>query len=211
MKVISSEKKRGPAASLALFKLTDDEWQQIHKNFWKLCRHQAKSLLNMNTKGSHTDDQDDIEQEMYQSMIIAAMYHKRQCFIDSCFNALANNVKDKGLLEIISKLESLWRPEASDELQATPRRRFGEHQEKTLYRLVNSCLPSALRPSPNTPFKFNEKFERYCKANTWNRIKTLGRKITKERTLRSGMASLSSFNYLVHSDGEPAEADLVHE
>ncbi len=200
MKIVSTA-KRGPAASLAQFKLTDEEWQQIYNKFWKLCRHQAKSLLNMNMKGSHTDDQDDIEQEMHQSMIVAAMYHKRQCYIEACFKSLKEFSKDEAIIEMVSKLESVWRNKTKS---GGVRQRFGSHQEKILYRLVNSYVPYAVRPSVNTPFKADEKFERYCKANTWNRIKTLGRKITKERSLRNGMASLSNFSHLVHNDNVDA-------
>ena len=39
-------------------------------------------------------------------------------------------------------------------------------------------------------------FTTYCKNITWNQQKSLGKKITRERCIRSGLTSLSSYDYL---------------
>ncbi len=193
MSIVYDNSKKGTLSYLSPFKLTDDEWKQIYNRFWKLGRHQARSLLNGNLKGSHTEDQEDIEQEMFQSMITAAMYHKRQCFIDYCFKSIRKHVKDENVLTKAKELENIWNKKT---VKGMVRKKFGINQEKTLYKLVNQHIPQEVRPSPTDPFTFDQNFDKYCKNITWNRIKNIGRKITKERSLRSGMASLSSFNYL---------------
>jgi hypothetical protein len=47
----------------------------------------------------------------------------------------------------------------------------------------------------------DSKFATYCKAITWNAQKSLGKKITREKSIRTGMVSLSEYDYLGGKDG----------
>jgi len=52
------------------------------------------------------------------------------------------------------------------------------------------------RPDRFAPLSIDSKFATYCKAIVWNGQKSMGKKITREKSIRSGMVSLSEFDYL---------------
>jgi len=62
--------------------------------------------------------------------------------------------------------------------------------------LVKCLVPIKKRPSKKTPLLMDTKFITYCKAITWNAQKALGKKITREKSIRTGMVSLSEYDYL---------------
>lgn len=176
-----------PAAVLSKFRLSDKEWIDLDKKYGKLCKFQARTLLDKNTTSMHTEDYEDIEQEMRQSMIVAALYAKRHKYIEDCFEIGNKIIKDDKNLFTLNKLESIWRNKAT---------RFTRVHDQMLEDLMINCVPENYRPSPNTPLDVDSsKFKAYCKGITWNRCKAMGRKITKERPLRSGIVSLSKFDF----------------
>lgn len=182
-----------PAACLKRFSLSNDEWMQLHKQFHKLSCFQARSLVDRNNMGSHTDDYEDIEQEMRQHVVIAAMYHKRQCFIDDSFKVLKGYVKNKKDTREFLQLEMLWVKKRTED---GVKQKFGREQEARLQKMIDELVPEGERPDPSNPLRFTEQFITYCKQITWNRIRTLGRNISKQKPIRSGLVSISSYNYL---------------
>jgi hypothetical protein len=76
--------------------------------------------------------------------------------------------------------------------------RFGNlsRQEKILDRIINKFVPKEHRPKKDAPLKIDSKFTTYCKAIVWNGQKSMGKKITREKSIRSGMVSLSEFDFL---------------
>ena len=65
-----------------------------------------------------------------------------------------------------------------------------------LDKIVKEIVPLGVRPSKKQKLKFDTKFTTYCKAIAWNTQKSMGKKITKEKSIRSGQVSLSEFSYL---------------
>jgi len=65
-----------------------------------------------------------------------------------------------------------------------------------LERIIKKTVPKDYRPNPKARLKIDGKFARYCKAIMWNGQKNMGKKITKEKVIRSGQVSLSEYDYL---------------
>lgn len=183
----------GPTKSLSAFRLSSEEWYDLDRKFGKLCRFQAKLLLDKNIRGGHTEDFDDIEQEMRQSMMVAALYTKRQRHIENCFKIAAMVDLDPETRAAVNELLHLWENKRK---HGASRQKFGPPQEAALQKIIDKNVPKRLRPNPDTPLVLDEQFARYCKQITWNRCKTMGKKITKERTIRTGLVSLSQFDFL---------------
>jgi hypothetical protein len=97
------------------------------------------------------------------------------------------------LVLILRELVLLWHNRTR---HGANRQKFGIVQETLLYNIVKRVVPVKERPKKKSPLKIDDKFGTYCKAIAWNAQKSLGRKITKEKNIRSGMASLSDFDYL---------------
>lgn len=175
------------------FPITNEEYEKLEKNFGQLCNYESWQLLRKNTRNNHTDDYDDIAQNLRISMIHAGCYYKRQIYIDACFVIANKYVKDKILIFILQKLENLWHNKTR---HGANRQKFGKHQEEILETIVGRYVPNQYMPRKNESLKIDKKFTTYCKAVTWNRQKTMGKKITKEKNIRSRMTSLSEFDYL---------------
>lgn len=169
-----------------------DEYNELEKQFIKLCHKQAWILLGMNWKNNCSDEQEDIVQDLRISMIKAASYYKRQTYIESCFLILKDYLKDKNL-EILEELENLW---ANKTRHGANRQKFGETQELILDRLIKKYVPKNKRPNKKAVLNIDSKFETYCKQITWNELKQKGKKITREKFWRTGMVSLSEFDYV---------------
>jgi hypothetical protein len=65
-----------------------------------------------------------------------------------------------------------------------------------LQKIVLEIVPANERPDKNDNLKIDAKFSTYCKAIVWNGQKSMGKKITREKSIRSGQVSLSEFDYL---------------
>lgn len=175
------------------FPISNEEYMDLEKAFGQLTKYASWQLLRKNAKNNHTDDFEDINQELTMSLIRAGSYYKRQVYIERCFDVAKKHVKDIFISQLVEGLENLWRNRTR---HGANRQKFGSFQEDLLYRIVKKFVPPREKPKKDMPLKIDTKFSTYCKAIAWNAQKSLGRKITKEKSIRSGIASLSDFDYL---------------
>lgn len=185
-----------PLKLISRFKVTDKEWLMLEKSFGKLCVFQTNDFLSRNTKTNHTDDYEDVLQEAKQAVLIAALYHKRQTYIKKCIDVLCEYEMDKNDSTIFEKLKNDWENKTK---HGAKRQRFGIKQEISLDNLVQKYVPNDKKPDPKSELEVDFKFAKYCKQISWNRLKTMGKKITKERSIRSGSVSINEFDYVASS------------
>lgn len=219
------------------FPISNGEYLELEKEFGKLTKYAAWQLIKKNDKNSHTDEFEDINQELLMSIIRAGSYYKRQVYIEQCLVRATEYVGSDeavSLLEFIiqeiTKPDDLLRCESKKALERMAKRekrtderydflvfvlqelvilwhnrtrhganrqKFGQFQENLLERLVQQLVPKDFRPYKGQPLRIDTKFATYCKAITWNAQKSMGRKITREKGIRTGQVSLSDYDYLV--------------
>jgi hypothetical protein len=177
------------------FPVTNEEYVELEEKFGKLTNYQAWQLYLKNSKNNHTDEQEDIVQDLKISLLTAGTYFKRQTYIENCLKTCKVYVKDKFISIILDELSDLWDNKTR---HGASRQKFGPYQEQLLNQLVDVLVPMEKKPSKNAPLKINAKFRTYCKSISWNRLKAMGKKITKEKGLRSKQASLSEYDYLAY-------------
>lgn len=177
------------------FRINEEEFLELDKKFGKLCWHAAHELKKKNCKNNYTDDPEDIKQELQMSMLRAGSYYKRQIYIEKCLSVIKKYVNDFLILKIIKELESLWKNRTR---HGANRQKFGSYQEKILDKIVKKYVPALDRPDKNQNLKIDSKFSTYCKAIVWNGQKSMGKKITREKSVRSGMVSISEYDYLAN-------------
>lgn len=177
----------------ASFPITEEEYKKLDDKFGKLCHFAAWQLDKKNSKISKTDEQEDFVQELKMALIRAGSYYKRQTYIEDCFIALEPYMQDKFIKGVFEELKNLWNNRTR---HGANRQKFGKFQEDILERLVKNNVPEDESPKKDRPLKLDKKFVTYCKAITWNAQKSMGRKITREKSWRSGLASLSEYDYL---------------
>ncbi len=175
------------------FPVTESEFAELDKKYSKLCEYIAWELIRKNTRNNHTDDQQDISQELKIALIRAGSYYKRQVYIESCLDLCEKYARDKFTKLIVKQLKNLWENKTK---HGAARQKFGPHQEMILDDLVKKVVPARERPMKNQPLKIDNKFSIYCKSITWNAQKSMGKKITREKGFRTGQVSLSEFDYL---------------
>lgn len=177
------------------FPISTEEYKLLDKKFGQLCYYAAWQLTRKNSSNNHQYDLDDFQQELMLSVLRAGSYYKRQIYIDSSFLCL----KEKhltGLAQgILEQLEILWQNRTR---HGANRQKFGDYQEDILDKLCLTHLPEDERPDRNRALIFDGKFFTYCKQIIWNAQRNLGKKITREKPLRSGQVSLSDHDYLVY-------------
>lgn len=174
------------------YHITTEEYNLLEKKFGKLCHFASWQLKKKNSQNSMSYDPEDNVQELRIALIRAGSYYKRQCFIEACFESLKVYAKDKFIKLIVKQLESLW---IDRKRHGANRQKFGDFQEVILEMLVKKHVPKDKRPSMDMPLKIDLKFATYCKQIVWNAQKNLGKQITKEKSWRGGMVSLSEFDY----------------
>ena len=174
------------------FKLDNDEYQQLDAKFGRLCYKIFSELKRKNSKNNYTEELEDVMQDLKISLIRAGCYYKRQTFLLNCFNSCQLHLKDPFLLEILFELQKLWKKRTQ---HGAHRQCFGEHQEKILDCLVEKLSPKH-RPLKSAKLNIDADFAIYCKAIAWNCQKNIGKKITRERKIRSGLVSLSEHDFL---------------
>jgi len=175
------------------FPVTEEEYLLLDGKFGELCEYQAWQLIKKNTRNNHTDAQEDIAQDMRIALLRAASYYKRQCYIEECLDKCEKHVKDAVIKSVLKQLQNLWENKTR---HGANKQKFGPHQEKMLEKLVKSLVPSKERPNRKASLRIDTKFITYCKAITWNAQKSLGKRITREKSIRTGMVSLSEYDYL---------------
>jgi hypothetical protein len=175
------------------FRINEDEFNQLDKKFGRLCWHAAHELKKKNTNNNYTDDPEDIKQELQMSMLRAGSYYKRQIYIERCLFLAKNYATDTLISMIVKELDDLWKNRTR---HGANRQKFGPHQEKILDSIVSKIIPITERPDKNQNLKIDSKFTTYCKAIVWNGQKSMGKKITREKSIRTGQVSLSEFAHL---------------
>jgi hypothetical protein len=152
-------------------------------------------LLKRNAKNNHTDDFEDIDQDLRAALVQAGSYYKRQVYIERCFLAAQKYARDGFVKHVLNELHDLWKNRTR---HGANRQKFGPHQEALLWRIVKKIVPRGERPSKRDPLVIDEKFPTYCKQIIWNKQKAMGKRITREKGLRSGLASLSEHSHLAN-------------
>jgi hypothetical protein len=179
------------------FPVTEEEYLLLDSKFGELCEYQAWQLIKKNTNNNHTDSQEDIAQDMRMALLRAASYYKRQCYIEDCFEKCKKFAKDKTVKGVLKKLMGLWKNKTR---HGANKQKFGPQEEKILDKMVKGVVPIKERPKKKAPLRMDSKFATYCKAITWNAQKSLGKKITREKSIRTGLVSLSEYDYLGGKD-----------
>lgn len=179
------------------FKLNDTEYQTLDKMFGDLCNYEAWQLMSKNKKNNHTSDFEDIVQELKFSLVLAGCYYKRQVYVENSLAVAMKYAKDAFTISVLKELGYLWKNKTK---HGANKQTFGPYQENLLDMVVKRVVPEAERPNKNAALRIDKKFETYCKAITWNRQKSLGRQITKEKTIRNGLCSISEFDYIATSE-----------
>lgn len=178
------------------FSVTNEEYKTLDEKFGKLTHYAAWQLIRKNSRNNYTDDEEDINQELIIAVLRAGAYYKRQTYIEKCLSLCEKYVKDEFLVLILDSLKDLWKNKTR---HGAARQKFGHIQEKILDILIKKIVPNSERPSKKAPLKFDAKFTTYCKSIAWNQEKSLGKKITREKSIRQGMASISDYDYLANN------------
>lgn len=173
------------------YRINDNEYQQLEEKFGKLCYYAAHQLKRKNSRNNYTDDIEDISQELQLSILRAGSYYKRQIYIEKCLTLAKKYAEDEFMQYIVSQLEHLW---ANRTRHGANRQKFGKYQEELLQKIVRKVVPKEERPCKREELKIDSHFATYCKAIVWNGQKSMGKKITREKAIRSGQVSLSEFD-----------------
>ena len=175
------------------FPLSGEEYAELERKFGDLCKFQSHQLRRKNVKNNPGLDLEDFIQDQRIAMLTAGCYYKRQTYIQSCLAAVGEHAADPFTQQVLDELHSLWK---NRKRHGANRQKFGEHQERLLGRLVRGVVPRHLWPKKSRPLVIDKKFVAYCKSITWNKKKANGRKISRDRSFRSGLVSLSEFDYI---------------
>lgn len=178
---------------VANYPITEAEYALLDEKFGNLCHYAVWQLKKKNSKNSDTNDPEDDVQELRIALIRAGSYYKRQTYIEKCFVALDTHVKNKFIKKLSTQLQKLW---SDRRRHGASRQKFGPFQEYILERLVRKHVPKAFRPMRADSLVIDTKFATYTKQIIWNAQKSLGKKITKDKSWRTGLVSLSEFSYL---------------
>lgn len=181
------------------FPVTEKEYEALNKKFGKLCYYASWQLYRKNSNNNHDYEVEDFQQELMISVLRAGSYYKRQCYIESCFEIIKKSTKQKRVLKTLKTLFKLWLNRTK---HGANRQLFGIPEEKNLEKLVKLVVAKSQRPSKNSDLIMDSKFDTYAKQILWNAQRSIGKKISKERPLRSGQVSLSDFDYLGGKDGK---------
>jgi len=175
------------------FAVTDQEYNKLMELYSDLSYYASWQLMRKNTKNNHTEDIDDINQQLNMAIIRAGRYYKRQVYIESCLKKVEEYAKNKFVKGVIQELKYLW---ANKTKHGANKKKFGDLQESILEELVKKYVPTKQRPDINAPLLMDKKFIPYSKSIVWNQQKSMGKKITKERAIRNAQVSLSEFSHM---------------
>ncbi|CAE7860243.1 polA [Symbiodinium microadriaticum] len=194
---LESESKICPGGSVQSivneFPITEPEFNELDEKFGQLCHYAAWQLKKKNSNNNHTDEQEDVAQDLRIALLRAGSYYKRQTYIENCFTVLDETLRDKFVKKLFVALVDLWNNRTR---HGANRQKFGEYQEQIMERLLVKYVDKADRPQRTEPLKMDAKFVTYCKQIIWNQQKAIGKKITREKSWRNGLVSLSEYDYL---------------
>ncbi len=178
------------------FRVTDQEYKKLDAKFGRLAFDAAWKLIRGNYKNNCLveTELEDVVSELKFTLYLSGSYYKRQTFIENCFVVAKLYCKDKFIIHLVEELESLWLGRRS---HGANRQKFGDFHEEALETIVKKHVPLELIPDASAPLVDDEKFINYCKSILWNRQKALGKKISRERTIRVGMVSLSDNKFII--------------
>lgn len=178
------------------FRLTDDEYAELYQKFGDLAKFAAWQLIRRNVRNNHTDEMEDIEQDILIAIIRAGVYYKRQTYIEHSLKLAKRYAGDPIMRSVVRELIYLWQNRTK---HGAHKQKFGEQQEKILDQIIHQIVPVEKWPDKARKLIIDKKFTTYCKQIAWNQQKSLGRKITRERSVRCGMVSLSEHDHLSYN------------
>jgi hypothetical protein len=179
------------------YRLNNSEYQEIDVKYGRLCYKIFSELKRKNTRNNYTEELDDVLQDLRIALIKAGCYTKRQAYLQGCMKALKQHLADPFLQLVLAELERLW---SRRRHHGAHRQCFGIYQEDMLENLAEKCLPPEAKPDKNAALIVDATFGRYCKAIAWNCQKNIGKKITRERSIRGGLVSLSQNDFIIGKD-----------
>ena len=178
------------------FSITSHEYELLEDEFSQLCYFVSWQLMQNNSKNNHQHEIEDFKQELLMAVIRAGSYYKRQTWIESVFVKLDQFVPKETIWSEINKsLQYLWSKKTQ---HGAYKRKFGEEQEDILEMLAGKFVQEIEMPSKNAQIIINNKFKIYAKRIIWNASRFIGKKITKEKTIRVGQVSLSEHDFLFY-------------
>jgi len=175
------------------FPIMTEEYELLDEKFGKLCHYASWQLNKKNSKNNHTDDPEDTVQELRIALLRAGSYYKRQVYIEESFRVIHKHITDPFLRKLWLHLRHLWK---NRKRHGANRQKFGIFQEIILDQFMESVVPPEERPAKEATLKMDLKFTTYCKQIIWNAQKQMGKKITREKSWRTGLVSLSEFDFL---------------
>jgi hypothetical protein len=175
------------------WKISSEEYEKLDIKFGKLIEHQSWDLIRRNNRTNFTDEQVDIAQNLRIALMKAGSYYKRQVYIEKCLFLCEKYSKDLNSKKKILLLKDLWNNKTR---HGANKQKFGPIEEKKLELLLNKVVPKSYYPDKAASLKIDSKFIIYCKSITWNEQKTMGKKITREKSIRENSVSLSDFDYM---------------
>lgn len=176
-----------------VYPISNEEYAQLEKKFGSLAHYAAWQLKRKNFKNNFIDDEEDVCQDLIMAVMDAAAYYKRQVYIIKCLEQVKLYVTDTFTQKIVEELVNLW---SNKTKHGAGKQKFGHFQEEILEKLVSQWVPLDDRPNKKAPLVIDNNFKIYCKQVMWNRQRTIGKKITRDKSIRAGMCSLSEFDYL---------------
>src|ERR1700677_2960542 len=163
------------------FAVTNEEYNILMKKFQDYIHFISWQLIRANVKNNHTDEEEDITQQLYIAVLRTVRYYKRQVYIESCFEVIEKYAKDHFSKSLLLELMILW---SDRKKHGAHTKKFGDHQEMILDYLIRCCVPVKQRPNKYQSLVIDEKFTRYMKSILWNDSRSQGRKITRGIGLR---------------------------
>lgn len=172
------------------FPILDCEYAELEKQFDKLCCMIAWDLQkkNKNNNCYVETEIEDVIQEIRIAVLEAVCYAKRQIYINDSFEIALKYCVDEKRRKMLLEIHEVWE---NRKLFGLNMPRFERHHEDLLEEIVMETVPENCLPNKNKVLKIDTEFKNYCKSILWNRQKSIGRKITKERAIKKGSVSLS--------------------
>ncbi len=112
-----------------VFAVTETEYRLLEKQFGDLCYFAAWQLMRKNIKNNHTEDIEDIMQQLHMAIVRAGRYYKRQVYIEDCLEVAREHAKDHFMKSVVEELFALWKNRTK---HGANKQKFGEHQERLL-------------------------------------------------------------------------------